>query len=132
VRRAAAWLPALAWAGAIFFLSSRSTLPAPGYFPSADKLAHFVAYAIGGALLARAVLASAAPLSLAVALGWLHGIGDEWHQSFVPGRSVDVWDWVADALGIVAGVYLYNRWHARRRGTEAPSPAGGRVDFLET
>lgn len=131
MRRLAAWLPALAWAGAIFVLSSRPTLPAPQLIPHADKAAHFVAYLVGGALLAHAVLASGAPLALAVALGWLYGASDEWHQSFVPGRSVDVFDWIADALGVMAGAYLYNRWRARRRRTEAPSPAG-RADFLET
>ena len=29
----------------------------------------------------------------------LYGVSDEWHQSFVPGRSVDFMDWLADTLG---------------------------------
>jgi VanZ family protein len=28
---------------------------------------------------------------------------DEIHQSFVPGRDANVWDWVADTLGALAG-----------------------------
>jgi VanZ family protein len=45
----------------------------------------------------------------AVAAGaWLavvaFGISDEWHQSFVPGRSADVLDVLADAAGGALGV----------------------------
>ncbi len=126
-----AWLPALAWAGTIFFLSSRSTLPdGPDLIPHFDKVAHFSAYTLLGLLLAHAVRATGLPLVAAVALGWLYGVSDEFHQSFVPGRNVDVWDWVADALGVLVGVYLFKLWHARRRRGEAP-PAGS-VDFLRT
>lgn len=126
-----AWLPALAWAGAIFFLSSRSRLPeGPELIPHFDKVAHFGAYALLGLLLARAVRATELPLAAAVALGWLYGASDEWHQSFVPGRSVDAWDWAADALGVLAGVYLFKHWRARRRRGVAP-PAGS-ADFLRT
>lgn len=131
MRRFRAWLPALAWAGTIFFLSSRSSLPeGPELIPGFDKVAHFGAYALLGLLLAHAVRATGLPLVAAVALGWLYGASDEWHQSFVPGRSVELLDWVADALGVLAGVYLFKLWHARRRRGEAP-PAGS-ADFLRT
>ncbi len=126
-----AWLPALAWAGTIFFLSSRSRLPdGPDLIPHFDKVAHFGAYGLLGLLLAHAVRATGLPLAAAVALGWLYGASDEFHQSFVPGRSVELLDWVADALGVLAGVYLFKLWHARRRRGEAP-PAGS-ADFLRT
>ncbi len=29
----------------------------------------------------------------------LYGISDEWHQSMVPGRDPDIWDWIVDTLG---------------------------------
>ena len=126
-----AWLPALAWAGTIFFLSSRSTLPdGPDLIPHFDKVAHFGAYSLLGLLLAHAVRATGLPFALAVALGWLYGASDEFHQSFVPGRSVELLDWVADALGVLAGIYLFKLWRARRRRGEAP-PAGS-ADFLRT
>jgi VanZ family protein len=32
-----------------------------------------------------------------------YGVTDELHQSFVPGRDCDVWDWVADTLGAFSG-----------------------------
>ncbi len=28
-----------------------------------------------------------------------YGVFDEWHQSFVPGRNSDVFDWLADTMG---------------------------------
>ncbi len=103
-----AWLPALAWAGTIFFLSSRPHLvDGPELIPHFDKVAHFGAYALLGLLLAHAVRASGLPLVVAIALGWLYGISDEWHQSFVPGRSVDAWAGVAGALGVLAGGYRF-------------------------
>ena len=34
---------------------------------------------------------------------FIFGVSDELYQSTVPGRIVDFFDWVADALGIVVG-----------------------------
>lgn len=34
----------------------------------------------------------------------LYGISDEWHQSMVPGRDADVWDWIVDTLGATIAV----------------------------
>ena len=122
MRRAlAAWTPALLWAAAIFFLSSRHSVPGPE-LPGFDKAAHFCAYALGGFLLARAAAATGLAPAWAVALGWLYGISDEVHQAFVPGRSVELADWVADALGVAAGLYLYTVWQARRKERESLSP----------
>jgi VanZ family protein len=39
----------------------------------------------------------------AVVLSTLYGVSDEWHQSFVPGRSPDVLDVAADAVGSTIG-----------------------------
>lgn len=30
----------------------------------------------------------------------LYGISDEWHQSFIPGRESDLFDWIADTVGV--------------------------------
>lgn len=40
-------------------------------------------------------------------LGALYGGLDEFHQSFVPGREAGASDWIADALGSLAGVFAY-------------------------
>ena len=49
-----------------------------------------------------------------IVLGALYGLSDELHQAMVPGRSSEVGDWVADALGTAVGVLLYLWFHRRR------------------
>jgi VanZ family protein len=110
IRAAIAWGPAVLWAAVLFFLSSLPDPSGAGLLdtvPAGDKLAHFILYAVLGALLARG---RGAPgriphLSL-VAAGALYGASDEWHQSFVPGREVSVVDWSADVAGVAAGYWL--------------------------
>jgi VanZ family protein len=48
------------------------------------------------------------------------GASDEWHQSFVPGRFTDFWDWLADTLGAAIAVGLYTRWTSYRELLERP------------
>jgi VanZ family protein len=40
----------------------------------------------------------------AIALATMYGVSDEFHQSFVPGRSPDRFDVVADCVGATIGV----------------------------
>ncbi len=43
----------------------------------------------------------------------LYGISDEWHQSFVEGRSPDIVDWLADSSGAglaVFSLYRFQWW----------------------
>jgi len=103
----------LLYCGFIFFLSSQSTLiETPFDFPNKDKLMHGSAYAILGLLawtafkhhLSHVILLAFASIAFAS----LYGVSDEFHQSFVPGRDADVWDWLADTLGaslMVVGLY---------------------------
>jgi VanZ family protein len=97
--------PALAVSAAIFWLSHQSRLPST---PGGDKLAHLIAYSVVGFCYARgfALLsrwpARAVWLAAAVC-GALYGLSDEWHQSFVPGRSPGLDDALADAIGSVLG-----------------------------
>lgn len=118
-----AWVPAALWAAAIFWVSSRQTVSIPT-FRSADKVLHFGAYAVMGFLLAHGATTGGLPPRWAVALGWAYGASDELHQAFVPGRSADPADWAADALGVLAGTFVYSRIHAWRRG-RVPAAAPG-------
>ena len=110
----------------IFGVSSvkQPPLPTPQFeWLTIDKLYHFIEYAILGALLAWAFVKakpSIVPSKLiwfaAAVLSMLYGASDEWHQTFVPGRCATLGDWVADALGSVAGVltvYLYYKKSAK-------------------
>jgi VanZ family protein len=108
-RRAVLAALALAYAALIVWLSSRSN-PIPLLDPlwlSEDKLLHGAGYALLGALVAGALQrpgTSAVRVALlAAALVAGFAATDELHQAFVPGRSGDVRDWVADAIGALAG-----------------------------
>ncbi|ESS68469.1 VanZ family protein [Methyloglobulus morosus KoM1] len=94
---------------AIFGLSSQSSLPIPLVFDFQDKLHHFIAYFVMGILAWRCFRHFVPPSLLVVtsiAFCSIHGISDEWHQSFVPGRSSDVLDWVADTIGATVSMLL--------------------------
>ena len=36
----------------------------------------------------------------------IFGAVDEWHQQFIPGRSMDAHDWIADTTGAMTGAAL--------------------------
>jgi len=91
--------------GTIFFLSHQSgdSLSLP-FFPGADKLAHMSAYGV----LALSVLwffgkegleNPGRTTFLTVLFCLLYGMGDEFHQSFIPLRSVSIFDLLADTAG---------------------------------
>jgi VanZ family protein len=95
----------------IFIASSISDLgPIPGGV--SDKGGHSIGYAILGAVTLRALAGgrlsgvtwprAAATLGIAA----LYGASDEFHQSFVPGRTPDVHDVLADCIGAAAAVTL--------------------------
>lgn len=103
-------------AGLIFAASHRSHIAAPG-IKYIDKIGHFGVYGLLATLLCR--------LGSGWRAGWwallavsLYGVSDEWHQSFVPGRSTEVADWVADTAGGALAVGLYWGWAAYRRWLE--------------
>lgn len=110
VRSLLAWAPAVAWAGVIFALSSQPVLPSPPGM--SDKLAHAITYAILGAACLFGLVAAdwrrIAPRTsvLAVIVAVLYGVSDEFHQAFVPGRTPDVFDVVADGAGAILAVGL--------------------------
>lgn len=76
-----------------------------------DKALHFIAYAGLAFLLAcvygyRALPTRRTYFGLLTLLG-LYGVLDETSQLFVPGRSADPADWLADMLGAMAGLAIY-------------------------
>jgi VanZ family protein len=116
-------------ASVIFGLSSVPGDATPQVsFPFADKLAHFVEYFALGAACARGLRRgsglparrqhraglSAAVVVLAAALAASYGILDEVHQLFVPGRTSDWRDSLADALGALVGAFLFEHLSHRR------------------
>lgn len=125
-RQVSAWLPPIGWCILIFVFSSREGLPV-SLERGTDKIAHFLAYSVLGYLLARARAVSGVSLVVILVFGLMYAASDEWHQSFVPNRSADLFDWIADALGVFAGVLSYH-FLQRRSGERRSSPGGIRPD----
>ena len=95
-------------AAVIFFASSHSHVAAPG-ITDFDKIAHFSVYGLLATLLVRLGRRPRA-VWLALLATSLYGASDEWHQSFVPGRSCEFGDWLADTLGGALALTLYRFW----------------------
>ena len=116
------WWPVVV-AVLIVFASSRSRVAGPEIV-NIDKVAHFLVYGLLATLVCRLGRGwrSAAWALLAVSA---FGGTDEWRQSFVPGRSSEVTDWIADTLGAALAVFLYVGWAPYRRWLESPLGRGG-------
>ncbi len=91
--------------GTIFFLSHQSgdSLSLPS-FPGADKLAHMTAYGVLALSLLwafgdRGLENPGRSFLLTLLFCLLYGMGDEYHQSFIPLRSVSGYDLLADLAG---------------------------------
>jgi len=114
------WLPVWIFCIAIFIQSS---FPSPEQLPSfdySDKLLHVGAYAVLSILFFRAFRAgkpdsrTISTIMLCVVFTTLYGVSDEVHQHFVPSRSADIMDVMADFIGSVAGA-LFMAYFFRRR-----------------
>jgi VanZ family protein len=120
------WSAALAYMAFIFYLSSipGEQLPLPAFFLS-DKIAHFLAYAGLGTLIAlRAGLTDLAKGNKVIVWtkgGWIgpavgigYGLFDEFHQLLTPHRSFDLKDWAVDIAGVLIGFWVARKWDERR------------------
>ena len=107
------WVPAVLYAGAIFFLSSQShpeeQLPSFLLENVSDKVLHAVEYGILAVLCFRTFRWAAGPavarqaVVLAIVTASVYGITDEVHQLFVPFRESSWLDWLADTIGAAIG-----------------------------
>lgn len=111
-----AWVWPALLAAAIFLASSRSQIAEPN-ISHIDKVAHFGVYGLLATLLCRLGQGWRAAVCALLAAS-LYGASDEWHQSFTPGRSVEVADWAADTLGAALAVTLYTAWARYRQWLE--------------
>lgn len=109
-----------AWMSLIFVSSQIAFPPAYNHAPATwfdyvfDKDVHVILYGV----LAIALLwwlsgygwkkKTMYATVFVIAVGY--GMLDEWHQAFVPGRGVSMWDVVFDALGAWGGSMLWYIW----------------------
>jgi VanZ family protein len=106
--------PFIAWLLIIF---AESSMPAE-FYPqvdifNADKILHICIYGLLGLLCYISLIHvkstntfSENPLTWTLIITSLYGASDELHQWFVPNRSCEFWDWLADAIGAIAAVLI--------------------------
>ncbi len=87
-----------------------------------DKFKHFGAYAVLASLVYAALfiqnrykIFKQKPALFTIIITALYGALDEIHQSFIPGRSCELMDWVADVIGILLAViiikyFIFGKW----------------------
>jgi VanZ family protein len=108
---------------AIFYAQSWPAAPPPPG-PLTDKHEHFFFYGVLGALALRALSKAQwrrvgpATALAAVVFASLYGVVNEFHQRFVPGRSYEVGDMIANAIGASVAVGLAWAWSIIRRRSE--------------
>ncbi len=107
------WFPVIGYSAIIFFVSSLSDLKTPGVFLISDKICHVGEYFIFGWLLSRALMSTGkrgVTVFILVLFGtFLYGLSDEYHQSFVIGRTSSFLDVLADLVGGTIGGFFYPR-----------------------
>ena len=109
------FLPPILWAGLIFVLSAQPALPGPETFVLdfiIKKIGHITVYLILYLLLYRAFFTqklSVLKISILIfMIGFVYAMSDEWHQSFVPGRTPTIKDLGFDSLGmLIAWLHLH-------------------------
>ena len=82
-------------------------------FYMSDKLLHFIAYFFYGLTIQFALINSnnynkKKFIFTILIIGSLFGVSDEIHQYFIEGRSSDIFDWIADSLGIASSLLIKN------------------------
>lgn len=113
------WFPLITYCIFIFIQSSFPSIESVPELPYIDKLLHFFAYSVLGALFLRAYKTLQIRdnlkflIILSVLSSSLYGISDEIHQHFVPYRSFEYVDILADVLGSLFGVFIYQYILAR-------------------
>ncbi len=110
------WFPVILYCCMIFGVSAMPNLQLKGTISFSDKIVHMFEYAVLAVLFARAVAASSQRSwglliwTMSVAFIAFYGITDEFHQSFIIGRSSDLSDWIADLIGGSLGAAVYLVW----------------------
>ncbi len=112
-------LPALVWMACIWVMSSIPSRDIPSIkLIGFDKLAHVSVYAILGLLVnswlkARKLTRLSAIIVYAVLI--LTATFDEYHQYYIPGRSVSVYDLFANTTGLLIPLCIYLLKHDRSK-----------------
>ena len=117
------WAPVALLLGYEFYLSAQPPggMPELGpWFWEKDKLEHIVYFFLTGLTAVRAARfgegwSRGKTAVFLILLGLLWGCSDEIHQSFTPGRDVEIGDVLADTAGVAMAV-VFGDWILRKAG----------------
>jgi VanZ family protein len=108
----------------LIFLASAIPTAAPTFkFQFGDKILHFIEYSVFSLLLFLTFFTWGKDFLkkhvflLSSFIGIAYGLSDELHQKLVPGRTCDVFDFLADCLGVIliqTGIWLYLKRREKR------------------
>ena len=97
------------WVALTLALTSIPNMDVGPNLPGVDKIAHFGFYGVAGFLFVlwrrETGKGAAAAVVWAALFAALLGAVDEFHQQWIPGRSMEFLDWVADFTGGTAGAF---------------------------
>jgi VanZ family protein len=106
------WLPVVLWAGLIFKFSSGTVLSTSQIYWqdfAVKKIGHFLLFGVLSVLIYRGLIGHGISRKKAavwaVAIAFLYGATDEYHQMFTQGREARLRDVLIDGIG--AGVVIY-------------------------
>ncbi len=80
-----------------------------------DKAIHFLIFGVLGWLMTRGFINAPGTfiskyyMWFVIVIAFFFAVLDELHQSQIPGRYPDAWDWVADTLGILVFMWWYTK-----------------------
>lgn len=93
-----------------------------------DKVNHFLAYfglavLLGGTLFHQRKFnfLSSNYILATIIIASFYGLVDEIHQLFIPGRYCELYDWLANFVGVIAGtffIYLFLKGKEKRNSIE--------------
>ncbi|KPL01056.1 MAG: hypothetical protein AMJ91_01815 [candidate division Zixibacteria bacterium SM23_73_3] len=108
---------ALIYALLIFVVSAVPGISPPSFgFVLEDKILHFIEFSVFSALLFLTFFTSGKEFLkkhaflISSLIGIAYAASDELHQRFVPGRSCEFFDFLADSLGVIViqlGIWFY-------------------------
>ena len=107
------WLPLFIYCLLIYIQSSYPSFEHTSQVLFLDKFLHLTAYAVLGALFFRAYqtlpIGSRHKILILISIlsSSIYGLSDELHQYFVPYRQADGLDALANMIGSIIGVLLY-------------------------
>jgi len=114
----AAWWWAFGWAlfiEALLLWPHPPEVPSPFAFVGLDKLVHASLFGVQTVLAARALRFTGRPWWVAVVGVIVYGAFTEFEQHFMPSRSMELDDFLADTVGALIGASVFAVWARRRQ-----------------